>query len=209
MPPDKRTVVVASDNRGKLAEIRQLLSELALEVRPQSDFGVAGTAETGATFRENALLKARHAAAAAGLPAIADDSGLEVSALHGCPGVRSARFAGETATDEENIDRLLAELREVPDKGRCARFRCVAVYVDSPDDESPLFAEGIWNGRILTSRRGGGGFGYDPVFVDPDSGKTAAELSAEEKNRISHRGQAFRALAGLIMERLSGRRASP
>jgi XTP/dITP diphosphohydrolase len=204
-----QTIVVASDNRGKLAEIRQLLAETAIEVRPQSDFGISGTAETAATFRENALLKARHASAAAGLPAIADDSGLEVSALQGRPGVRSARFAGETATDDENIDRLLAELVRVPDEKRSASFRCVAVYIDGPDDESPLFAEGVWAGRILTTPRGGGGFGYDPVFLDLESGKAAAELSAEEKNRISHRGQAFRALASLIRDRLGPRQASP
>jgi XTP/dITP diphosphohydrolase len=206
--PGIRTIVVASDNRGKLAEIRQLLADLELELRPQSDFGIAGAAETGATFLENALRKARHASAGAGLPAIADDSGLEVSVLHGRPGVRSARFAGETATDVENIDTLLADLGKVPEQKRGASFRCVAVYIDGPDDETPLFAEGVWRGRILTVRRGSGGFGYDPVFLDPDSGKTAAELNAEEKNRISHRGQAFRALAGLIMDRLGRRQGS-
>ena len=195
------TVVVASDNRGKLAEIRQLLAPLELEVRPQSEYGVTGAPETGSTFRENALLKARHASAATGLPSIADDSGLEVAALGGRPGVRSARFAGEFATNEENIDRLLAELRELPETRRMANFRCVAVYVETPDDPAPLIAEGAWRGRILDGRSGRGGFGYDPVFFDPVLGKTAAEMNSDEKNLVSHRGRAFRDLSQLILKR--------
>jgi len=198
------TVVVASDNRGKLAEIRQLLAALALEVRPQSEFGITGALETGSTFRENALLKARHASAGAGLPAIADDSGLEVVALGGRPGVRSARFAGEFATDEENIDRLLAELRELPETRRDAKFRCVAVYVETPDDPAPLIAEGAWHGRILDGRSGRGGFGYDPVFFDPALGKTAAEMNGDEKNSVSHRSQAFRELSLLFLRQKAG-----
>jgi XTP/dITP diphosphohydrolase len=194
-------VVVASDNRGKVAEIGQLLAALELELRPQSEFGVTGSPETGSTFRENALLKARHASAATGLPSIADDSGLEVAALGGRPGIRSARFAGESATNDENIDRLLAELRDLPETGRIANFRCVAVYVKGPDDVAPLIAEGAWHGRILDLRRGGGGFGYDPVFFDPVLGKTAAEMNSDEKNSVSHRGQAFRDLSQLILKR--------
>jgi XTP/dITP diphosphohydrolase len=194
-------VVVASDNCGKLAEIGQLLAALELEVRPQSEFGVTGPPETGSTFRENALLKVRHASAATGLPSIADDSGLEVAALDGRPGVRSARFAGESATNEDNIDRLLEELRGLPEKARTANFRCVAVYVEGPDDPAPLIAEGAWHGRILDLRRGGGGFGYDPVFFDPVFGKTAAEMGSDEKNSVSHRGQAFRDLSQLILKR--------
>jgi XTP/dITP diphosphohydrolase len=193
-----RTVVIASGNLGKLAEIGQLLAPLCLHVRPQSDWSIPPVAETGETFAENALLKARHASAIAGLPAIGDDSGLEVAALGGSPGVRSSRFAGETATDQENIDKLLETLRDLPDEERKANFRCVAVYVESPDDPQPLLAEGVWHGRIIAGRRGNGGFGYDPVFLDPESGRTAAELSGKEKNAASHRGQAFRALSALI-----------
>jgi XTP/dITP diphosphohydrolase len=204
VPAGNPIVVVASDNRGKLAEIGQLLAALGFEVRPQSEFGVAGPPETGLTFRENALLKARHASAATGLPSIADDSGLEVAALDGRPGVRSARFAGESATSEDNIDRLLAELRGLPETGRTANFRCVAVYVEGPDDPAPLMAEGAWRGRILDLRRGAGGFGYDPVFFDPVFGKTAAEMNSDEKNSVSHRGQAFRGLSQLILKRRAG-----
>lgn len=195
-----RTVVIASGNQGKLAEIRQLLAPLALDVRPQSDFSIQPVAETGETFLENALLKARHASAIAGHPAIGDDSGLEVAALGGAPGVRSSRFAGEGATDEENIKKLLEALHNLPEEQRTASFVCVAVYVRSPDDSRPLVAEGRWGGCILPTRRGGGGFGYDPVFLDPDAGKTAAEMNGEEKNSASHRGQAFRALSALLAE---------
>lgn len=204
MAGGKPTVVVASDNVGKLAEIRQLLAALEVEVRPQSEFGIKGAPETGSTFRENALQKALHASAGTGLPSIADDSGLEVAALGGRPGVRSARFAGEFATDEENIDRLLAELRELPEIRRTANFRCVAVYVQTPDDPAPLIAEGAWHGRILEVRSGRGGFGYDPVFFDPVLGKTAAEMNSDEKNSVSHRGQAFRELSMLILRQKAG-----
>ena len=203
MTADKGTVVVASDNPGKLAEIRQLLADLDLEVRAQSEFGLIGAPETGSTFLENALLKARHASEGTGMPSIADDSGLEVATLGGLPGVRSARFAGESATDDENIDRLLAELREVPEARRAANFRCVAVYLESPDDPAPLIAEGAWHGRILEERRGRGGFGYDPVFFDPDLGKAAAEMNGDEKNSVSHRGRAFRELS-LLLEHKAG-----
>jgi XTP/dITP diphosphohydrolase len=200
-----RRIVIASDNRGKLAEIRQLLAPLEVEAVPQSEFGIRSAAETGSTFLANALIKARHASAGSGLPAIADDSGLEVAALGGRPGVHSARFAGESATDAENIDKLLADLADASESTRDARFRCVAVYVGSPGEAGPLVAEGIWNGRILEARRGSGGFGYDPVFFDPDRGKTAAEMHGQEKNRFSHRGQAFRALSMLLAERVRRR----
>jgi XTP/dITP diphosphohydrolase len=194
--------VLASDNRGKLAEIRQLLAGLEVEVVPQAECGITGAEETGASFRENALIKARHASAAAGIPAIADDSGLEVAALDGQPGVRSARFAGDSATDAQNIDRLLAELSCVNESRRQARFRCIAAYVENADDRAPLLAEGVWHGRILKARRGSGGFGYDPVFYDPALKKTAAEMSVPVKNRLSHRGQAFRKLGDLLSVRL-------
>lgn len=204
MNQGNRRLVIASNNRGKLAEIRQLLDGLDFEVLPQSGFGIEGAEETGATFLENALLKARHAAAGAGLPAVGDDSGLEVAALDDRPGVRSARFAGPSATDDENIARLLGELEGVPEANRHARFRCVAVYVASTDDDAPLVAEASWPGQILERPRGTGGFGYDPVFFVPGLGKTVAEMTADEKNLVSHRGQAFRQLAVLIAERLRG-----
>ncbi|MEX2125914.1 MAG: RdgB/HAM1 family non-canonical purine NTP pyrophosphatase [Woeseia sp.] len=195
-----RKVVVASDNRGKLLEIRQLLARLPIEAVSQSECGVTAAAETGVTFRENALLKARHAAERTGLAAIADDSGLAVAALDGRPGVYSARYAGQQATDAQNVDKLLADLVAINDPHRGASFHCVAVYVEA-EDAAPLVAEGVWTGRILKERRGRGGFGYDPVFFDPLRQKAAAEMSAAEKNLASHRGQAFRELAALIKAR--------
>lgn len=191
--------VFASGNKGKLAEVSYILGELGVEVQPQSAFGIDSPEETGATFVDNALIKARHAAAVSGLPAIADDSGLEVDALDGRPGVRSARFAGEDASDADNVDRLLRELEDVADGERGARFRCAAVLV-APDLDQALIAEGSWCGEILTERRGTGGFGYDPVFFDRDTGKSAAEMSAEEKNTTSHRGRALRRLASMMRQ---------
>ncbi|MCC5795624.1 MAG: RdgB/HAM1 family non-canonical purine NTP pyrophosphatase [Chromatiales bacterium] len=190
----KPRLVVASGNRGKLAELRALLSEHCV-LLPQDELGVQSVEETGATFTENALLKARHAAAVTGLPALADDSGLEVEALGGAPGVISARFAGPGADDAANNDRLLAELASCPPGRRHAVFRCVLALVRSASDPEPLLVEGIWRGRIAGAPRGTGGFGYDPLFIDTRSGLTAAELAPEEKNRRSHRGQAVRLLA--------------
>ena len=191
------TIVMASGNPGKTAEISALLAHLDVRVVPQSEFGVSAADESGATFADNAVIKAKHAAAATGLPAIADDSGLCVDVLDGRPGVRSARYAGEDASDDSNIDKLLAELDGVREHDRNAEFQCVACFVYSEDAE-PLLANGRWRGRILKARSGNGGFGYDPVFFDPELGKSAAELSADEKNAISHRGKALRALADLL-----------
>jgi len=193
--PDK--IVMASSNAGKIREIRKLLAHLGVTVVPQSDYGVSDADETGATFEENAIIKARHAAVATGLAAIADDSGLAVDALDGRPGVYSARYAGQGASDERNIDKLLDELDSVPKEDRGAAFHCVACFVGSADAE-PLLASGMWRGRILDARRGEGGFGYDPVFFDPRSGSAAAELTAAEKNARSHRGQALRALVAAL-----------
>lgn len=184
---------MASGNAGKLAEIARLLAGLDIEVIAQSALGVGDVEETGATFADNSVLKARHAMEATGLPAIADDSGLAVDALGGRPGVFSARYGGAGATDDSNIDKLLDELAEVTDDRRSAAFHCVATYV-APDVDKPLVAQGIWRGSILRAPQGSGGFGYDPVFLDPASGKSAAELTAAEKNARSHRGQALRAL---------------
>jgi len=186
-------IVMASGNAGKLREIRRLLEHLNVVVVPQSDFGVSDADETGATFEENAVIKARQAAAATGLPAIADDSGLLVDALDGRPGVFSARYAGEKATDDDNINQLLDELIGVAQDDRGAEFHCVACFLLNSDAE-PLLANGSWRGRILNERLGEGGFGYDPVFHDPQSGKASAQLTAAEKNARSHRGQALRAL---------------
>jgi XTP/dITP diphosphohydrolase len=193
--PDK--IVMASSNAGKIREIRKLLAHLKVTVVPQSDYGVSDADETGTTFEENAIIKARHAAEATGLPAIADDSGLAVDALDGRPGVYSARYAGQDASDDRNIDKLLDELDSVPKEDRGAAFHCVACFVSSADAE-PLLASGTWRGRILGARRGEGGFGYDPVFFDPQSGRAAAELTAAEKNARSHRGQALRALVAAL-----------
>ncbi|MGB5245544.1 MAG: RdgB/HAM1 family non-canonical purine NTP pyrophosphatase [Woeseia sp.] len=199
--PAAHRVVLASSNRGKLAEIRALLEPLGVEVCAQSEFDVPEAIEDGSSFVDNALIKARHAAALTGLPAIADDSGLAVDALGGAPGVRSARYAGEHASDADNISKLLAAMRGLPDAQRGAQFHCAAVFVASADDAAPLIEEGIWRGSILDARRGQGGFGYDPVFYDAATRLAAAEMSANQKNALSHRGKAFRALCAELAER--------
>lgn len=188
---------MATGNPGKIREIARLLDGLGIEVVAQSEFGVADADETGATFAENSLIKARHAVAATGLPAIADDSGLAVDALGGAPGVYSARYAGPDGDDEANNDKLLAALEGEVDRG--AAFHCVATYVE-PGGE-PLVAEGEWRGSILDARQGDGGFGYDPLFFVPDCGCSSAELSHEQKNQRSHRGQALRKLVEMIRKK--------
>ena len=187
--------VLATGNEGKRREIAALLSDLPITLRMQSEFAVPEADETGLTFVENAIIKARNAAMHTGLPAIADDSGLEVVALQGRPGVRSARFAGPDASDEDNVQRLLHEMADLrrPEQ-RAAAFRCVIVCLRHAEDPAPLIFSGRWDGRIATSASGAGGFGYDPVFLVPDIGKTAAELAGAEKNRISHRAQALQQL---------------
>lgn len=197
--PQRRQLVLATGNAGKAREIAALLGP-GWDIRLQAECGVSAIEETGATFTENALLKARHAASMTGLPALADDSGLEVDALGGAPGVRSARYAGDQASDEQNLQRLLEALTDVPDTQRSARFRCVLAWVRSADDPRPLLAEGVWDGRITRARRGAGGFGYDPVFEDPELGLTSAELAPAAKNARSHRGRALRALAQRLVD---------
>ena len=187
--PEK--IVMATGNPGKIREIAVLLAPLGTEIVAQSAFNVVEADETGDTFEANALIKANNAAAATGLPAIADDSGLSVDALGGSPGVYSARYAGPNADDEQNIDKLLDALKA--ETNRAAAFHCVACYVD-PARGIEVMARGSWRGEILDERRGGGGFGYDPVFLDPDSGRASAELSPDEKNARSHRGKALRQL---------------
>lgn len=191
-------VVVATGNAGKLRELTALLAGLDLQLVSQAELGVAPAEETGATFAENALLKARHAARATGLAAIADDSGIEVDALHGAPGLYSARYAGPGADDAANNAKLLHALAGVPEAARGARYQCVLVFVNGPDDPAPLVAQASWSGRIIDAPRGSGGFGYDPYFWLPERGCTAAELDAVEKNRISHRGQALRQLRAAL-----------
>ena len=186
-------LVLASGNAGKLAELRDLLGD-RFTLHAQSEFGVGDADETGLSFIENAILKARHAARATGLPALGDDSGLCVDALHGAPGLYSARYAGTHGDSDANIDKLLREIDGIDDPARTARFVCVLALVRHADDPMPLVAEGRWEGRVLRARRGGNGFGYDPVFFSPLHGCSAAELPAEVKNRDSHRGQALAAL---------------
>ena len=187
-------VVLASGNAGKLRELHALLAPLGMDVVAQSDFDISGVEETGQSFVENAILKARHAARVSGLPAIADDSGIMVDALGGAPGIYSARYAGEGASDEENLDMLLENLKDVPDPGRGARFVCLAVYMRHADDPCPIICEGIWPGRIIHAPRGKDGFGYDPIFHVEDCGCTSAELEPARKNAISHRALAMGAL---------------
>lgn len=197
MPANRRRAVLATANEGKRRELESLLGG-EWELVSQASLGVESVEESGSTFRDNALLKARHAAAATGLPAIADDSGLEVDCLDGAPGVWSARYAGPQADDAANNAKLLAAMAGVPPAQRGARFRCVMVFVRGPDDPEPLVADHSWQGSIATEARGSGGFGYDPLFVDPASGRHSAELSPAEKNARSHRGQAARALRELL-----------
>jgi XTP/dITP diphosphohydrolase len=187
-------LVLASGNPGKVDELRELRHGAAFQLRAQSQFGVADIEETATTFVENALLKARHAARATGLPAMADDSGLCVDALGGAPGLYSARYGGVQGDASRNIARLLEAMRDLPAPDRDARFYCVIVVLRAADDPQPLIAEGEWHGRILEAPRGAGGFGYDPVFFDPAHGCSAAELAPSLKNRISHRGRALAAL---------------
>ena len=184
-------VVLASNNAGKVREISDMLAGLELQVESQSAFEVPEVAETGLTFVENAIIKARHASRLCKLPAIADDSGIEVMALDGRPGIYSARYAGTDASDRDNLDKLLDEVRQLPEDLRAARFVCVMVFLRHAEDPVPVVAEGVWNGVVTTEARGSNGFGYDPMFYVPTHDCTSAELPPEVKNRISHRGQAL------------------
>jgi XTP/dITP diphosphohydrolase len=196
--PAERVFVLATTNRGKLAEFRDLLADVSIRLDLFGGNPEDAPEETGLTFVENALIKARHASRASGRPAIADDSGLCVAALDGAPGVRSARFAGQGASDHANVELLLERLGDTADDRRQAFFHCVIVALDHPDDPAPLIASGRWHGSIARAPSGAGGFGYDPVFVAADLGQTAAELDRQTKNRISHRGQASRALVAML-----------
>ncbi len=191
-------VVLASNNAGKLRELRAVLEPIGFELFAQSAFNVPEADETGLTFVENALLKARNACLHTGLPALADDSGIEVDALNGRPGIYSARYAGPGASDADNNALLLDALDGVPDDERGARYRAVIVYLRHAEDPAPIIAEGVWAGALLRAPQGSGGFGYDPLFWLPELGKTSAELDPATKNSLSHRGQAL----GTLMQRL-------
>ncbi len=196
MPQSHRDerIVLASNNAGKVREINQLLTEQKIQVIPQKEFDIPEAEETGLTFVENAILKARHACSLSGLPTIADDSGLEVDALKGAPGIYSARFAGPGCDDQDNNRKLLEALKDVPEQERTARFQCVMVYMSHAEDPTPIICQGIWEGRILQLPQGDSGFGYDPLFLVPDEQCSSAELSPERKNQLSHRGQTLRKL---------------
>jgi XTP/dITP diphosphohydrolase len=189
-----RRVVLATGNPGKIREMETALKSLGLLVIPASEMGIPEAIESGLTFVENAIIKARNAATHSGLPAIADDSGLEVDALDGAPGIYSSRYAGNNATDEDNNQRLLVDLQQVPTKLQSARFQCVIVYLRHEKDPTPLICTGSWEGRILGEEKGSNGFGYDPLFFVPSHGCASAELTPDVKNAISHRAQAMRCL---------------
>ena len=193
-----KTLVLASSNPGKVREINQMLAGLDLSVVPQSDFKVIDAEETGLTFIENALLKAHNATRHTGLPAIADDSGIEVDYLNGAPGIYSARYAGKNASDEQNLRRLLDDLVGIPEAERTARFQCLMVYLRHEFDPTPLICQRTWEGRILFEPRGSNGFGYDPIFFVPTHNCSSAELPPEVKNKLSHRGQALRLLVAAL-----------
>jgi XTP/dITP diphosphohydrolase len=194
------TIVLATGNQGKVNELARLLAAQNIEIKPQSEFNVSDVAETGTTFVENAIIKARHAAKSTGLAAIADDSGLEVDALNGAPGVYSARYAGENASDDDNTNKLLNALVDVADDQRSARFHCVLVYMRHENDPTPLICHGVWEGSITREKIGQQGFGYDPVFWQADHKMTSAQLPRDFKNQLSHRGQALEKLIPQLLE---------
>lgn len=199
MIKDKQ-VVLASNNKGKVREINAVLEELSIKVTPQSEFNVEEAEETGLSFVENALIKARNAAEHTHHPAIADDSGIEVPALDGRPGIYSARYAGIGASDEENLNKLINDIKDLPEEDRTAQFVCVMVYMRHANDPIPVISQGIWKGTLLTEPRGKNGFGYDPIFFVSTHDCCSAELLPEVKNQLSHRGQALRQLVKLMYE---------
>lgn len=195
--------MLATNNSGKISELNALLSSLDLTILPQNKFTHISAEETGTTFVENAIIKAKHAAKISGLPAIADDSGLEVDALNGAPGIYSSRFAGDNATDQKNIDKLLEDLKAVPTEQRTARFHCVLVFMKHALDPTPIICHGKWEGVIAQEQHGQQGFGYDPIFFVPEINKTSAELTKAEKNAISHRGKALKLLLTQLTHAIS------
>jgi len=198
-----KKIVLATSNKGKVKELANMLQDLAISVVPQSDFNVSEVAETGTTFVENAIIKARHAAKITGLPTIADDSGLAVDYLQGAPGIYSARFAGENANDEDNINKLLTALKGVPAAQRSARFLCVLVFMRHADDPTPIICQGEWQGLITQKKSGEQGFGYDPIFYVDQQQMTSAQLPRDLKNQLSHRGKALELLKAKLAKQLS------
>lgn len=196
--PSKQTLVMASGNKGKLREFNILLSDFGFDVKPQSDFDVSDAEETGLTFVENAIIKARNACLTTNLPSIADDSGIEVDALSGEPGIYSARFSGKDANDEKNNQKLLSLLADLPKEKRSARYQCILVYMRHAKDPTPLIAQASWEGLILEEPLGGNGFGYDPIFWVPSHNCSSAQLDKDEKNKISHRALALKELVAQI-----------
>ncbi|MCU7960154.1 MAG: RdgB/HAM1 family non-canonical purine NTP pyrophosphatase [gamma proteobacterium symbiont of Bathyaustriella thionipta] len=205
--PTENILVLASNNAGKVREINELLQDSGIQVAPQKDFSVSSAIEDGLSFVENAIIKARHAARISGLPSIADDSGIEIDALGGKPGIYSARFAGENASDDDNVKKVLHDLQAFNDDQRGARFQCVLVYMRHAEDPTPLIFHGTWEGAILRQPQGENGFGYDPVFYVTDADCSAAQLSADEKNKRSHRGQALRSFSDWWHRHQSGKSA--
>jgi XTP/dITP diphosphohydrolase len=197
-----KQVVLATGNKGKVKELARMLSGLGIEVLPQSEFAVSEVAETGSTFVENAIIKARHAAKQTGLPAIADDSGLAVDALGGAPGVYSARYSGEQATDQSNIIKLLDAMADVPKDKRQAKFLCVLVFMRHADDPTPIICQGEWAGEITSEQHGENGFGYDPVFWVEQQNCSSAQLLPEQKNELSHRGKALKLLLAQLHNKM-------
>lgn len=193
-------IVLATGNQGKVREMAGLLADFGFDVVAQSEFNISEAAETGTTFIENAIIKARHAAQQTGLPAIADDSGLEVDALNGAPGIYSARYAGEDASDQQNLNKLLAAMQDIPEEQRTARFHCVLVLMRHENDPTPIVCHGQWQGRILTQAHGENGFGYDPVFYVPEENCASAELEPARKKQLSHRGKALQQLFSILAE---------
>lgn len=195
------TIILASGNKKKLKELSGILNPFSMNLLPQSDYHVEEAVEDGLTFVENAIIKARHACDITGLPAIADDSGIEVDYLKGKPGIYSARFAGEDASDQQNLDKLLESLKGVAQEFRGARYQCIIVYMRHSEDPTPIICQASWEGVILESESGSGGFGYDPIFYCPVAGKTAAQMTADEKSSVSHRGKALKAFAKIYAEK--------
>jgi XTP/dITP diphosphohydrolase len=195
-------VVLATGNKGKVKELARMLSDLGIEILPQSEFDVTEVAETGSTFVENAIIKARHAAKQTGLPAIADDSGLAVDALGGAPGVYSARYSGDQATDQSNIVKLLDAMADIPQQKRKAKFLCVLVFIRHADDPTPIICQGEWFGEIMTKQQGENGFGYDPIFWVSEQNCSSAQLTAEQKNVLSHRGKALKLLLAQLQNKI-------
>jgi len=195
--PTSNTIILASGNKKKLKELSAILEQYSMNLLPQSKYDVPDAIEDGLTFVENAIIKARHACKLTGLPAIADDSGIEVDYLKGKPGIYSARFAGKEASDQQNLNKLLSSLKGVPKELRTARYQCIIVYMRHGEDPTPIICQASWEGVILESESGNGGFGYDPIFYCPVAGKTAAQMTAEEKSSVSHRGKALKAFTNI------------